>query len=137
MDLLKGMIQRHEGLRLMPYKDTEGYLTVGYGHKIEGSKITPEIADLLLEMDLYRVSLDFLKLPLQVIRNLNQSRKRVVMSMLFNLGYTRFLGFKKMLHAIEVRDFNHAANEMLDSKWAGQVGQRAIKLAQIMRSGEM
>jgi len=59
------------------------------------------------------------------------------MNMLFNLGYTRFLGFKKMLHAIEVRDFNHAANEMLDSKWAGQVGQRAIELAQIMRSGEM
>ena len=137
MDLLKGMIQRHEGLRLMPYKDTEGYLTVGYGHKIEGSKITSEIADLLLEMDLYRVSLDFLKLPLQIIRNLNQPRKRVVMNMLFNLGYTRFLGFKKMLHAIEVRDFNHAANEMLDSKWAGQVGQRAIELAQVMRSGEM
>ena len=137
MEILKGMLRKHEGLRLVPYKDTEGHLTVGYGHKIEGSKITQEIAELLLEMDLYRVSLDFLKLPLVIIRNLNQPRKRVIMNMLFNLGYPKFMGFKKMLHAIEVKDFNHAANEMLDSKWAGQVGQRAIELAQIMRSGEM
>jgi len=137
MELLKDMIRRHEGLKLMPYRDTMGHLTVGYGHKIEGSKITPEIADLLLEMDLYRVSDEFIKLPLSFLKKLNLPRKRVVMNMLFNLGAMRFLGFKKFIRAVEEGNYNKAANEMLDSKWAGQVGQRAIELAEIMRRGEM
>jgi lysozyme len=53
--------------------------------------------------------------------------------MIFNIGYTRVLGFKKMLAAIKRDDYQTAAKEMLDSNWARQVGNRATKLAALMQ----
>jgi lysozyme len=57
--------------------------------------------------------------------------------MCFNLGLQGLLGFKDMMLAIEAEDYDRAANEMLESKWATQVGERAICLAGIMRHGEL
>ena len=55
--------------------------------------------------------------------------------MMFNLGKTRLSKFVKMRDAIEDHDYNRAAKEMLDSKWADQVGNRAVELAELMRGG--
>ena len=67
--------------------------------------------------------------------DLNDVRQRVFVNMTFNLGSTRLAMFKKFLAAVEARDYETAAEEMLDSKWAEQVKGRADRLADMMRSG--
>ena len=66
---------------------------------------------------------------------LNEARQYVLISMMFNLGAGRLMGFKKMLLALNNGAYSVAAAEMLDSRWAGQVKSRAQKLAKIMKTG--
>lgn len=68
---------------------------------------------------------------------LNYVRQAVLINMAFNLGKAKLLGFKRTLEAIALRDFDNAALYMLQSKWAAQVGQRAIRLAKQMKSGTL
>ena len=65
----------------------------------------------------------------------SNNRRDVIVEMIFNMGLTRFKKFKKTIKAIENKDFASAADEMLNSKWAGQVGQRAITLSNKFRAG--
>ena len=65
-------------------------------------------------------------------RRLDNVRQDVIIEMIFNLGLPRFLGFKKMIQALREDDYPQAAIEMLDSKWARQVGSRADTLVNIM-----
>lgn len=127
------MIKQHEGLRLKPYKCTAGKVTIGYGRNLEDVGIREREADLLLENDIkdsmsYVNSYNF---------HANGFRKAALVDMMYNLGPTRFAGFKKMIAAINECDFDRAADEMLDSKWSKQVGARAVRLAEIMRTGRM
>jgi lysozyme len=64
------------------------------------------------------------------------ARRGVLVNMAYNLGVTGLLSFKKMLSAYKKGAFVEAAQHMLDSKWAKQVGDRAKRLAEQMRSGE-
>lgn len=135
-ETLRDMIKRHEGYRERVYLDSLGFPTVGYGHCLSpGSCITGQIAELLLDMDLAEVELDFAKLSFARRSALNPARTMVIKDMLFNLGFPRVLQFRAMWDAIERGDFEAAAKEMLDSKWARQVGARATELAAIMRTG--
>ena len=68
-------------------------------------------------------------------RSLDDNRQRVVANMCFNLGQPRFSGFKKFIHAMQVSDWERAAEEMMDSKWATQVGDRAKRLRDRMLKG--
>ena len=65
----------------------------------------------------------------------NPVRQTVLACMVFNMGLTRVLGFKQMLDAVRRNDWPRAADEMLSSQWAGQVGARANRLANMMRYG--
>jgi len=129
------LLIKHEGLRLKPYRDTVGKLTIGVGRNLDDMGITREEAIFLLENDIARAETDlhraFLWFPLR-----NKVRKIVLINMVFNLGMTRFRMFKKLIRAIEDRDWERAAKEMLNSRWAKQVGRRASELAQMMRSGD-
>jgi lysozyme len=60
-----------------------------------------------------------------------------VLSMIFNLGLTRFKGFYNTIRAIERHDYATAAALMLQSKWAKQVGPRATRLSEMMRTGNV
>jgi lysozyme len=60
----------------------------------------------------------------------------VLIEMVFNLGMPRLMGFKKMLSALERKDYEQAAKEMLNSRWSVQVGNRATTMAQMMRVGK-
>jgi lysozyme len=66
---------------------------------------------------------------------LNDARRIVLANMMFNLGYTRFTGFKKMIAAVKEFDYMEAARQMEDSKWYRQVKRRGPELVQIMRDG--
>lgn len=69
-------------------------------------------------------------------RGLDEVRKAILINMCFNLGLPRLMTFRKMLKALEDRNYELAAKEMLDSKWAKQVGNRAIELSEMMRTGK-
>lgn len=127
------LIKKHEGLSLKPYHCTAEKLSIGYGRNLDDNGITKEEAEILLCHDILNCENE-LDLNLNDWRNLSEPRKSVLVNMVFNLGYPRFSKFKKMLQAIEDKDFDRAAAEMLDSRWARQVGNRAIELSEIMKT---
>jgi len=67
--------------------------------------------------------------------NLNPIRQEALVNMVFNLGWAKFNTFVNMIAALENRDYNEAAKQMLDSLYAQQVGSRARELAEQIRSG--
>ena len=133
IEQLKKMLIRHEALRLKPYKDSVGKLTIGVGRNLDDRGITEAEAMLLLSNDIGSAMTDAQSFAW--FKALDSVRQDVVLDMLFNLGKQRFSGFRKMIIAIENTDYPRAADEMLDSKWARQVGLRASELSQMMREG--
>tara|TARA_R100001086_G_scaffold245810_3_gene177223 strand:+ start:592 stop:1044 length:453 start_codon:yes stop_codon:yes gene_type:complete len=125
----KDRIKKHEGLRLKPYYDSEGVLTIGYGRNLEVG-ITKEEADLLFENDFREAHFQAAKYPW--FHRLTPERKQVIVNMMFNLGPSRFATFKKMIAALEREDYETARFEMLSSLWRVQVGSRATELAKMM-----
>ena len=63
-------------------------------------------------------------------------RQRVIIDMAFNMGVPRLNKFVKMWKAIDEQDFAEAKVQMLDSRWANQVGNRAVRLSNAMETGE-
>lgn len=136
---LKAMLVRHEGLRLKPYRDTVGKLTIGVGRNLDDCGISNEEAAVLLDNDITRVWQELTK-KLPFFGALSADRQNALVDMAFNLGLAALLppgkAFYKMLAAMEHADFEGAAREMLSSAWARQVGDRAGELAGIMLRGE-
>lgn len=136
IEALKDQLILHEGLKLEPYQCTAGKLTIGVGRNIEDIGITEDEARYLLDNDILRVC-DELDRAVPWWRDLSDVRQRVMVDMVFNLGMSRFLQFKNFLAGVEAEDWDTAAEEMLDSRWASQVGQRANRLAEAMRTDEI
>lgn len=124
------MLKKHEGFRSFPYKCTAGKLTIGYGFNLDAG-ITSEEADFLLKARVDRV--EKWLASHEWYRALDENRRDVLSNMAYNLGVAGLFKFKNMIKALEDGDYNKAAEEMLDSKWASQVKGRAIELAEIMR----
>lgn len=144
MELLRDEIKRDEGLRLKPYRDTLGHWTIGYGHLL--GRIVPErmrdgiskafaetllADDLLIAVDMAHSMCGHKGIEW---RELSDARQRAFCNMAFNLG-GRLATFHKMWERVEIEDWDGVAWEMLDSKWARQVGDRAERLAKMMREG--
>ena len=129
-------IKRHEGLRLEPYADTAGKLTIGFGHNLSANGISWRVAEQVFREDYLVAEADArLTFDKSLWDELNRPRRGVLVNMAFNLGWVRLKHFKRMIRAIELADYALAAKEMLDSKWARQVGNRAAELAEQMRTG--
>lgn len=128
-------IKRDEGLRLSPYKDSLGKLTIGYGRCLDTKGISKDEAEYLLANDLHEVQISLAeKLPW--ITDLTLARQAVLYNMAFNMGVPGLLKFKETLADIKAGFYASAAKEMLDSLWAKQVGPRAVRLARQMETGE-
>tara|TARA_B110000093_G_C12959191_1_gene406369 strand:- start:524 stop:943 length:420 start_codon:yes stop_codon:yes gene_type:complete len=125
------MLKIHEGYEQYPYKCSMGVVTIGYGRNLESRGLTEEEAAYLLQCDVKLAEGELLD-QYDYYWNLSGERKAVLIDMMVNLGSTRLRKFKKMHLALELRDYSLAAVEMLDSRWARQVGQRSKTLAQIM-----
>lgn len=130
---IKTRIKNHEGCRLKPYVDTVGKTTIGYGRNLEDNGITKEEADFLFNNDFNRCQIQLTQYPWYTQQP--QAIQDALLDMCFNLGITRLLGFKKMIQAIQERDYTKAAIEALDSKWATQVPNRAKDIALLIRQG--
>ena len=133
MKRLIAMLQRHEGLRLKPYECTAGKLTIGYGRNLEDVGISEIEAMVMLRNDIEQCyqELDVFSW----FADLDQVRQEALVDVLYNLGLPTFLEFKKTLKHVAEHNWSMAAAEMLDSKWARQVGDRAEELAYMIETG--
>jgi lysozyme len=125
-------IKSNEGLRLMPYDDSLGLTTIGYGRCLETNGITQAEADMLFTNDMDVVVYELRKIFTN-FDGLGYSQQKCLMDMCFNLGSTRLRKFKKMIAAIEAGDFNKASVELLDSRYARQLPRRSGDNAILMR----
>ena len=133
-DKLKQQIKLHEGVEYRVYEDTQGILTIGVGRNLEDRGLSEDEVDYLLNNDI-KICVEELKRSFDWYDDLDDIRKRVLVDMMFNLGMPRLKGFVKMLAAIESGAWGAAAEEMLDSTWARQVGSRADRLSEMMETG--
>ena len=140
----------HEGLRLQPYFCSKNKLTIGVGRCVQTNPITAEeekvIGDwrhgitkcsamYLLRNDIKRIYKE-LKKEISFFNDLDAERQYALIDMAFNLGVFGLLRFKKMLKALEKSDYQTASRECLASKYASEVGQRAIRIAHTIATGE-
>ena len=137
MSQLVEMIKRHEGVKSKVYLCSAGYETIGVGRNISesGLGLSDDEIDYLLQNDIQRVK-EELKETYFWFGAINEDRQDAMIDICFNLGLTRLRGFVKALEAMSREQFDIAADEFMDSKWAEQVGTRAIRLTEMIRSGE-
>jgi lysozyme len=128
-------LRSEEGYSPKPYKCTQGFWTIGFGHRCEFDTpaINKEEANKLLMADIDKAYKEARKL---LKGNHPESVEFVVVSMIFQLGPTGVSKFKKMLAKVNARDYKGASKEMLDSKWAKQTPNRAKRLAYTMEEAK-
>ena len=132
METLQQRVARHEGLRLKPYHDTAGKLTIGYGRNLDDDGIRQSEAEAMLANDLLAASVDLTKALPWTAQLMPAARREVMVELAFNIGIAGVLGFARMLDHLWGADYSGAADEMLNSAWAVEVGDRATELATIM-----
>lgn len=143
IEIIKEDLIKHEGFKDEIYLDTEGLATFGIGHLVTeddmehgwpvGTPVTPERIDNVFEEDLVIAITDANVLFLNLDSQPDQVQ-RVVVNMAFNLGRNRLGKFKKMITAVNEGNYTEAANQMVDSRWYNQVGNRSIELENWMRN---
>lgn len=131
VNLIETLI-RHEGKKNKPYRCTENYLTIGVGRNLETVGLSDDEIYYLLKNDITRCH-DQLNSTFSWYKDLDPNRKDALINLCFNLGIGTLSKFKKALEAMEAKDYELAATEFLDSKWAKQVGQRAIEVTDDIR----
>lgn len=134
---LRGSVKLGEGLRLQLYRDSLGFWTIGYGRLLDperGGGISQDEAEYLLANDLRRAERACESMPAYL--DLSPARQAVLVEMCFNLGADGLQKFKRMFAALAEQDYELAAHQMLSSKWSGQVGARAVRLAERMKTGQ-
>lgn len=143
LDQLRQEIESDEGCKYEIYKDHLGYLTFGIGHLVkesdpehgqeEGTAVSEERVAKAFQEDIDQVLADCDKLY-DDYEELPEEVRLIIANMMFNLGYPRLSAFKGMKAGVDARDWNKAADEMVDSRWYKQVPNRAERLVQRMRS---
>lgn len=131
---LQSQLSIDEGNKSKPYTDTVGKLTIGVGRNLTDRGLSADEVNYLLSNDINIATQDAKKL-VPGFDKLDDVRQEVLVNMAFNLGLARLGGFKKFLSAVNAGNFAKASVEMLDSVWAKQVGARAIRLSNAMRTG--
>ena len=127
-------LKADEGLRTHPYRDSVGKLTVGYGRNLSDDGISVPEAEFMLFND-FDFALHSVYRYLPWATKLDDARLGVLVNMAFNMGIDSLLTFHNTLAHVEAGDYDLAATDMQNSLWAKQVGARADRLVQQMRSG--
>ena len=136
-DQLIADLRRDEGAINHAYQDSLGYWTIGVGHLVDarkGGKVSDGVINLMLSDDIADVVAD-LNDHLPWWKDLDEPRQRALANMVFNLGVTGLLKFHRFLTAMEDGDWATAGMEMMASKWATEVGDRAKRLQGVILGG--
>lgn len=135
---IKKQLMRDEGRINHAYRDSLGFLTIGVGFLIDkdkGGRIPDAVVDFWLDYEIAEKRKElFSRAPW--IKNLDKVRQDALLNMAFNLGVNGLLGFKNTLALLRMGRYEEAAKEMLNSKWANQVGDRAKRLSRQIETGE-
>jgi len=137
LDYARRQLKEDEGYSTALYKDSLGNLTGGFGHCfIEGSTLPDYVWDIIFNHD-FRIALLHASQLLEEynVPKMNNPREIVLYNMSYNLGYNKLKKFREMFKALQRKDYEDAADCMLDSLWAKQVKSRADRLAKMMRTG--
>ena len=126
------LLKVHEGFVSTVYKCPANVYTVGYGRNLQNRGLTEAEATFLLRNDVAEADL-WCSENLDYFTDLSTARKAAIIDMYVNLGPSGLLGFKKMHKALANKDYERASAEMLDSRWATQVGNRATELSKIIK----
>jgi lysozyme len=143
LDTLRKQLEIDEGIKHDIYLDHLGLPTFGIGHLITdadpesgqavGTTISDERVQSAFEADVVSVIEDCNKLY-DDFDELPEEVQQIIANMMFNMGRTRLSKFRGMKRGVDARDWNAAADEMVDSKWYRQVNNRANRLVQRMRA---
>lgn len=131
-------LRRDEGVEKSAYQDSLGYWTIGVGRLIDkrkGGRLRDNEIDFLLSNDIDEVE-EALGARINFYKGLDEARRGVLLNMAFNLGVEGLLAFKNTLNLVGAGKYKEASVEMLKSKWAKQVGNRAIRLSKQMETGQ-
>lgn len=132
---LIAMLERDEGRRPRAYRDSRGIWTVGVGHNLESTPFSDHVIDVIRDDDIRAIESELLaRVPW--VESLGGPRYTVVLDMAFNLGVAGLMTFDRFLTALHEGKWEKAADEMRESLWAQQVGQRATRLERQMVRGE-
>ncbi len=136
MESLADQLIRHEGLELHLYKCSgkPPKITIGVGRNVQDNGITEDEARFMLKTDIDRSRKELE--TFYWFNELDEVRKDCLINMVFNLGFPTFKKFKGLISDLEDKNFKMASANMLDSRWAKQVKNRAKELAEQMRTGE-
>jgi len=126
------LLRRHEGCRNKPYTDTVGKLTVGIGHNLTDNGLSDAAINFILHEDIRDVEKQ-LDHHLPWWRTIPPSAAMALEDMAFNMGVAGLLEFTHALGFLEAGDYDNAAKEFLNSKWAQQVGNRAIEDSKLIK----
>lgn len=142
-ETLRNRLILEEGKKNKLYRDTSkktgfegrsGKVTIGVGYNIDDLGLPDDIILLLLDRSIAKAEQDLAR-ALPWVSSLDEARREVLVDMVFNMGIETVLEFHTTLFLIQTHDFEGAASRMLQSAWADQVGDRAKRLAEIMRTG--
>lgn len=128
-------LKRDEGIRLKPYRDSVGKMTIGVGRNLTDVGLSMDEAEIMLMNDVDR-TIEDLDRALPWWRTLDEVRQRVLVNMGFNMGVAEIARWRNWHALIQSGQYDAAADAMLRTLWARQVGPRATRLADLMRRGE-
>ena len=134
MNLIE-QLKRHEGLKLKPYKCTADKLTIGVGRNLEDVGISEEEAEMLLQNDIQRATVQ-IQAEFPWTEQLDEVRFAALINFTFNVGIGTVGKFVNAMALLKDGNYDMAADEFLNSRWAKQVGQRAVEVAEQIRTGE-
>ena len=132
MEGLREDLIAEEGIRLKPYLCPAGKTTIGVGRNLDDVGITQDEAMEMLDNDIDRVNAQLAK-ALPWLETKSPDVQRAIANMTFQMGLGALLKFKKMLAALQARDYNAARREALDSDWAKQTPQRAKRVTDLFK----
>ena len=135
MNKLIETLRRHEGVKNTLYKCTSDKWTIGVGRNLEDVGLSDAEIDYLLENDIVRTE-ELLDEYMSWWRELDEVRQEALVNFVFNVGIGTAMKFKKAMAALEKWDYDTAADEMMDSNWSNQVGQRAVEVTEMIRTGQ-
>lgn len=135
MKKLIEQLKLHEGLRLKPYKCTSGKLSIGVGRNLEDIGISEKEAEMLLLHDIEEAERQ-LTAHFPWTQDLDEVRLAALINFTFNVGIGTVSKFVNAMALLKEGNFDMASEEFLQSRWANQVGQRAIDVTEQIRTGE-
>ena len=135
MSNLLDQLKRHEGMELKPYKCTSDKLTIGIGRNLEDVGISEKEAEMLLQNDVQQVTAQ-LKEKFPWVLQLDEVRFAALINFTFNVGIGTASKFVNAMALLKAGNYDTAADEFLQSRWASQVGHRALEVSEQIRTGE-